>query len=114
MESAETACTLNLSNRLAKTTRSVYLHDTGVGTSSRTLRFTDEVGLRVGTAETLLPRPQAAIAVRRSEAHAVTLFTREVARRGRREDDKLAPSPSSAASVLQTSGVIQTWTKTRD
>lgn len=86
-----------------------YLHNLGLRTSSRTLRFADEVWLRVCAAETLVPLSQAPIAVRCCKTHTVTLFTCEVARRGGREDNKLAPFPSSAAAVLKTSCIIQTW-----
>jgi len=82
-----------------------YLHDAGVRTGGRTLRFAEEVWPRVCAAEALLLRPQAAVAVRRGEAHAVALLAREVPGRGGREDDELAASPSPAAAVLETSGV---------
>lgn len=88
-----------------------YLHDLGVGAGSGTLRLADKVGLRVGAAQTLVPRPQAAVAVRRGEAHAVALLAREVSRCGGGENDELAPpsAHAAAAAVLQTRRIVQAW-----
>lgn len=89
--------------------RATYLHNVGVCAGSRTLRFTDEVGLGVRAAQTLVPRPQPPIAVRRSETHTVTLLTCEVSRCGWREDNKLTPPPSSTAAVFKATCIVQTW-----
>ena len=86
-----------------------YLHYMGVCTGGRTLRLADQVRLRVRAAEALVPIPQAPVAVGCSKTHTVTLFLREVSGCGGREDNKLAPSPSSTAAVLKTSCIVQTW-----
>lgn len=86
-----------------------HLHDLGVGAGGGTLRLADEVGLRVGAAQTLLTGSQAAVAVRGGEAHAVALLPREVPRRGGGEDDQLASASAhtAAAAVLQTRCIVQ-------
>lgn len=55
-----------------------YLHNLRVCAGSRTLRFADEVWLRVCAAETLVPPPQTPVAVGRGKTHAVALLAREV------------------------------------
>lgn len=87
------------------TTSGTYLHHVGLGAGSRTLRLADEVGLRVGAAQTLVSGPQAAVAVRSGKTRTVTLVPCEVSRRGGGEDDELGPALPPAA-VLQTPCVV--------
>lgn len=93
---------------MTKLQSSNYLHNLRVCAGSGTLRFTDEVWLRVCAAEALVPAPQAPVAVGRGKTHAVTLLAREVPGRGRGEDDQLAPLRSAAtAALLQTGHIVE-------
>lgn len=79
-----------------------------VGAGGRAVGSADEVGLVVRATQTLVPFSQASVEVRQTEAHAVTLLTRVVPGLGVSEDHKLTLTSSSAAAVLQTSGVAET------
>lgn len=99
--------------RQSESSAATYLHDLGVGAGGGTLRLADKVGLGVGAAQTLVPRPQPAVTVRRGEAHAVALLAREVSRCGGGENDELAPpsahAAAAAAAVIQTRRIVQAW-----
>lgn len=71
-----------LKGKEAKQRRRNYLHNLRVCAGSRTVRFADEVRLRVGAAEALVPAPQPPITVGRGKTHAVTLLACEVSRVG--------------------------------
>lgn len=91
----------------------IYLHDMGLRTCSGTLRLADEVGLRVCAAETLVPLPQATVAVQCGETHTVTLLPCEVSWCRGGEDNELTLPPSTAAAVFKAACIVQTWRQDR-